>query len=844
MFRATLKSALGHKLRLALTTVSVVLGVAFVVGTLVLTDTINSTFDRLFADANRNTAVNVRAHSEFSSNQNTGDQREPVPAALLDTVRAVPGVREAVGNVEGYAQVVNPTTNKVIGGQGAPGLGEVWTDSSLTPLRLIAGRGPKAADEVAIDANTASDGGIKVGDTITVLLKGPPQRQRVVGVFKFGSTGNLAGATITAFAPGSAQRLLGTPGTYTSIDLAASPGVSQVELRDRVRAVLPAGYEAITGKQLSAESSNSIKSALKFLNVFLLVFAAISLFVGSFIIFNTFTMLVAQRSKEMALLRALGASRRQVTLSVLGESLLVGLVASTVGLAAGLGVAKLLQLLFKAFGADIPATGLTVAVRTPIWAYLLGVGVTMAAAYLPARHAARIPPMAALRDDVALPGATLRRRAIVGAVLVAAGAGLLIAGLAGTSGQPVALVGVGAMGVFLGVTALSPYISQPVVRIVGAPVARVSYAGRLARDNALRNPRRTAATASALMVGLALVAAMTVMSASIKQSSNEVIDRSLGADFVLTTSSFTPFSRTVAERLNGAPGVAAVSSFRLGAAKIGGSTTQLTGTQPATVQRTVQLDMIAGSADSMTDGALLIDAKTAKNKHWTVGQRLPVVFGKTGRTSLRIGGIFKDNQLIGSYLVSTATFEKNFTDSLDSVVAVTAAPNAPVAQVRKTVEAAAALSPNISVKDQAEFKADQRKQINQILGFVLVLLALAVLIAALGIVNTLALSVFERTHEIGLLRAVGMSRRQLRRMVRLESVIIAVFGAVLGVAVGMGFGWALVKALADQGVRTLVIPWTSLALYIVLAAVIGVLAAVLPARRAARQDVLAAIATS
>jgi putative ABC transport system permease protein len=844
MFRATLKSALGHKLRLALTTASVVLGVAFIVGTLVLTDTINATFDRLFADANRNTAVNVRAHSDFTSNQNAGTQRAPVPASLLPTVRAVPGVRDALGNVEGYAQIVSPKTNKVLGGQGAPSLGEVWTDSTLSPLRLTAGRGPKAAGEVAIDTKTAADGGIKVGDTVTVLLKGPPLRQRVVGIFRFGSSGELAGATITAFDPVSAQRLLGSPGVYTSIDVAAASGVSQAELRDRVRRVLPAGYEAITGKDLSAESSNSIKSALKFLNIFLLVFAGISLFVGSFIIFNTFTMLVAQRSKEMALLRALGASRRQVTRSVLGESLLVGVVASTIGLGAGLGVAKLLQLLFKAFGADIPASGLTVLPHTPMWAYLVGVVVTTAAAYQPARLAARIPPMAALRDDVALPSASLRRRAIIGALLVVAGIALLIAGLAGAGSQPAALVGLGAIAVFLGVAALSPYISQPVVRLLGAPIARASYAGRLARDNAMRNPRRTAATASALMVGLALVSAMTVMSSSIKESSNQVIDSSLGADYVLTTSTFTPFTRTVAERLAGAPGVAAVSSFRIGTAKIGGSSTQITGTQPATVRRTVQLDLLSGNLDAMASGALLVDAKTAKAKKWAVGDRVPAVFGKTGATTLPIGGIFKENQLIGSYLISTDTFDKNFADALDSVVAVTTEPNAPVAQVRKTVEAAAALSPNISVKDQAEFKADQRKQINQTLSFVLVLLALAVLIAALGIVNTLALSVFERTREIGLLRAVGMSRRQLRRMVRLESVIISVFGAILGVAVGLGFGWALVRALRDQGIRTLVIPWGSLALYVVLAAIIGVLAAVLPARRAARQDVLQAIATT
>lgn len=844
MFHATVKSVLGHKLRLALTTISVVLGVSFIVGTLVLTDTINATFDRLFSDANRNTAVAVRAHAAFTSVSNAGDQRAPVPAALLETVRAVPGVRDAVGLVEGYAQVVDPRTNKVTGGAGAPGLGEAWLSSAVSPLRLTAGRGPTAPGEVAIDSTTATDHRIAVGDTVKVLVKGPPRQERVVGVFTFGTSGNLAGATLTAFDPATAQRVLGTPGTYTSIQMASARGVSQTQLRDRVRAALPASYEAITGKALSAENSNSIRSALKFINIFLLVFAGISLFVGSFIIFNTFTMLVAQRSREMALLRALGASRRQVTLSVLGESLAVGVVASTVGLAAGLGVAKLLQLLFKAFGADIPANGLTVLAHTPIWAYVVGIGVTVLAAYSPARSAAKIPPMAALRDDMVTQTTSLRRRAILGTALVAVGAGLLIAGLAGAGSQPAGLVGIGAAGIFWGVRALSPFISTPVVRVLGAPVARFSYAGRLARENALRNPRRTSATASALMVGLALVSAMTVMASSIKKSSNDVIDRSLGADFVLATSNFTPFSNAVADRLRTAPGVAAVSSFRLGQAKIGGSAVGLAGTQPNTVDRTVQLHVTKGSKDALaSEGGLLVDEKTATAKKWAVGQQVPAVFG-TGAATLRVGGIYSENQLIGSYLLGVDTFNRHFTNAQDSIVAVTSEPGVPVAQLRKTVEAAAALSPNITVRDSAQFKAEQRKQIDQLLGFILALLALAVIIAALGIVNTLALSVFERTREIGLLRAVGMSRRQLRRMVRIESVIISVFGALLGVAVGLGFGWALVKALSDQGIRSLVVPTGSLLLYVLLAAVIGVLAAVLPARRAAKLDVLKAISTN
>ncbi len=845
MLRTTLKNLLGHKLRLALTTVSVVLGVSFIVGTLVLTDTINATFDRLFGDAERNTSVSVRARADFTTTAGGAEQRAPVPSSLLGQVRAVPGVKEAVGTVEGYAQLVDPHTKKVVENGGAPGLGRAWTGTTLSPLRLTSGRGPSAATEIAIDSRTAEKHRIAVGDTVMVLLAGGPRQEQVVGIFSFGSTGDLAGATLTTFDTVTAQRVLGSPGSYSTIKLAATAGVSQVELRGRVQRVLPKGYEAITGKQAAAENSNSVQSQLKFLNVFLLVFAGISLFVGSFIIFNTFTMLVAQRSREMALLRALGASRRQVTRSVLGESLVVGVVASALGLGVGLGVAKLLKLLLKAFGADIPATGLVLLAHTPSWAFAVGIGVTMAAAYGPARRAAKIPPVAAMRDDVALPMASLRRRAIVGCVLTAGGAVLMGVGLAGASSQPAALVGFGAAAVFWGVRALSPFISRPVVRLLGAPLQRTSgVAGRLARENALRNPRRTAATASALMVGMALVSAMTVMSSSVKASAGEVIDRSLGADFLLTTKTFTPFTNAVAERLRSAPGVAAVSSFRLGEAKVGGSSVGIQGTQPDTVDHTVTLDMLKGSKDALAAGGLLIDEKTATTKKWAVGQQVPVVFTRTGLTSLRVGGIYRENQLLGSYLISTATFERNYTNSLDSIVAVTSAPDVPIAQVRRTVEAAAALSPNIDVRDQAEFKAEQRKQINQVLSFILVLLALAIFIAVLGIINTLALSVFERTREIGLLRAVGMSRRQLRRMVRLESVIISVFGALLGVAVGLGFGWALVTALHDQGIRTLVIPTGSLVGYLVLAGIIGVLAALLPARRAARLDVLRAIATT
>ena len=845
MLRATVKSVLARKLRLALTTLSIVLGVAFIAGTLVLADTLNATFDRLFGEAEKGTSVAVRAKSAFTGD-NLSDNRAPVPESLLDRVRTVPGVRHAVGNVEGYAQLVDPRTRDVIANGQAPGLGVDWDDSTLSPLRLTTGRGPRAPDEIAIDSETAREHDLGPGRSVTVLTRVGPLSARVVGVFKFGSSGNLAGATMTAFEPRTAQRLIGEPSTFSMVRLAAQPGISQEELRDRVRRVLPTGYEALTGTQLSAETANAIQRNLSFFNIFLLVFAGIALFVGSFIIANTFTMLVAQRTRELALFRALGASRRQVTRSVLGEALIVGVVASTVGLLAGVGMAKLLQVLLNAIGVTLPKSALVLKAHTPIWAYVVGVGVTLLAAYPPARRAARVPPVAALRDDVALPERSLRRRAVVGGVLTAAGAVLVGTGLAGVGAQPAALVGLGAMAVFLGVAMLSPLISRPVTRLLGAPFVRFAgVAGRLARENALRNPRRTAATAAALMIGMALVSAMTVMASSIKASSNQIIDRSLGADYIISTTGFTPFSGAVAERVAAVPGIDAVTSFRFGIAKLGGAASNVQGVQPDTVAKTLNLDVYAGSLANLGEGQLLISEKVAKARNWRVGQRVPAVFERAGATTLTVGGVYRENQIAGDHLLSTAAFTRYFPRSLDLVVAATAGPGVDRSQVHAAVErAAAAASPNVRVRDQSEFKEEQRKQVDQLLALVIALLALAILIAVLGIVNTLALSVFERTREIGLLRAVGMSRRQLRRMIRLESVIIAVFGAVLGVIVGIGFGWALAQALRDEGVGVLVIPGGQLALYVLLAAFVGVLAAVLPARRAARLDVLRAIATT
>jgi putative ABC transport system permease protein len=850
MLRATVKSLLAHKLRLALTTISVVLGVAFVAGTLVLTDTLNATFDTLFGEADAKTAVAVRARSSFeATDSGAGDTRRLVPAALVAKLRGVPGVSDVVPTVDGFAQLVDPKKRDVISNGAAPGLGTDWAESRLSPLHLTAGRAPAAPEEIAVDSETARKGQLTVGESVPVIVRTGIVPARVVGIFRFGSTGSLAGATLTAFERSAAQRyLLGTADSYSSIKLGAAPGVSQEQLRDRVATVVPSGFEAVTGTKLAAESASAVQEGVKFFKIFLLVFAAISLFVGSFIIVNTFTMLVAQRTRELALLRAIGASRGQVTRCVLGEALAVGLIASLVGLVAGIGVARVLQLLVNAFGGGLPTGGLVILARTPIWALAVGLGVTVAAAYPPARRAAKIPPVAALRDDVALPEASLLRRAIFGATLVVGGVAFLVAGLAGGSDQPAALVGLGATILFWGVRSLSPFLSRPAVRLLGVPMVRFAkVSGRLARDNALRNPRRTAATASALMIGMALVSAMTVMASSIKASAADVIDSSLGADFVVSTSSFQPFSTGVADRIRKLPGVQAVTSFRTGTAKVGvgSGQKQIQGVQPDTVGETLTLRMKSGDLAALARNELLINEKQAERRSWQVGQSVPVEFPATGRSTLRIGGIYADNQIAGSYLLSTAVFAKHYPRSLDLVVAVKKTPEAAASAVQAAVKRVAEeASPNVVVRDQTEFKAEQRKQVNQLLVFVTALLLFSVLIAVFGIINTLALSVFERTREIGLLRAVGMSRRQVRRMVRLESVIIAVFGALLGVVIGLGFGTAIVRALADEGVGQLVVPFGSLAGYVVLAAVIGVLAAILPARRAARLDVLQAVAAA
>ena len=847
MLRITLKGLLAHKLRLVLTALSVVLGVAFVAGSLILGDTLNRTFDNLFATAYSGTDVGVRGKAAFEASAVEGGDptqtRAPVPEDVLGIVTGVPGVAEAAGDYYGFAQIVAPD-GTAVETSGAPTFGGAWLGTSrLNPYKLVDGKAPAGPGQVAIDAETATGADITVGDRITVLTETGQREAVVSGVVGFGAeSGSLAGATVTLFDPATAETALGTDGAYSEILAVGDGSVSDAELRDRVAAVLPAGVAAYTGEQLGEMDASDIQEGLGFFTTFLLVFAAIAVFVGSFIIFNTFTMLVAQRTRELALLRALGASRHQVNRAVLTEAAAVGIVGSTLGLGLGVGLAVALRELIDALLGSLPAGGLVFQANTVVWSYVVGVVVTVVAAVAPARRATRIAPVAALRDDVAMPVSSLHRRAVVGVVLAGLGVAGMTAGLLGEA--PLLVLGIGALLVFVGAASLSPFASRPVVGGLGRLLPRVwGTTGRLARENALRNPRRTAATASALMVGLALVSAVGVLSASLVTSANAIIDRSVGADFIVTTANFMPVPGGTAEAMRSVDGVAAVTSFRAGQAEVGGRVTSLQGVTADTVDQTLQLDVTAGELSALAEGMLLADEDLAKDRGWAVGDTLPVVYGRTGASEVVLGGTYAENQIAGPFLVSLETFDANFASNLDQVVAMNADPDADLAAVRRGIEAVAAGAGGLQVRDQSEFKQEQRDQINQLLGFVLVLLALAVLIAALGIVNTLALSVIERTREVGLLRAVGMSRVQVRRMIRLEAVVIAVFGTLLGLVLGIAYGVSFVRALADEGIDQLSIPWGQLVAYLVVGGLIGVLAAIWPARRASRLDVLKAITT-
>ncbi|MFD9395349.1 ABC transporter permease [Streptomyces sp. NPDC060000] len=853
MLKATLRSFLAHKGRLLLSALAVVLSVAFVAGSLIFSDTVTRTFDRLFASTSPD--VTVQPRDDLTASVPTGAV-QTVPAALAGQVARVDGVASAHADVsvenitvvDGDDKSVGPTT-------GAPTIATDWYVSDRSPVKLTSGHAPQGAGEAMLDADTADKKHVKIGDTLTVMAQPGTFEVKIVGIATFTTTN--PGAALVYLDPATAgTQLLGSADKATSISVDAAQGVSDAVLERRVvAAVGTATYDVKTADEQAKSSAEALGGFLDVIKYVMLGFAGIAVLVGVFLIVNTFSMLIAQRTRELGLLRALGADRRQVRRSVLTEAVLLGLVGSTLGLAAGIGLAAGLIKLMSAFGMNLNAAEMVVGWATPVSAYVVGVGVTFVAAYLPARRAATVSPMAALADaDIAGTGRPLRVRAVVGTVVGALGVAAL-AGCASASktASAASLLGLGVVLTLIATVIAGPLLVRPVIRVLGGAFpALFGSVGRMSQRNALRNPRRTGATAAALMVGLALVGGMSVASASMSKSFDQQIDKTLGADFVVQNANFTPFSEEVTDAVRDTGGVGLVVRQRFAPVAVrlpDGKRVETTATgYDDRVDDVAHVTYAAGgTAAALADGAIGMDADFAADHGVRLGSVLPVQFPGDRTTSLKVGALTDQDTgdgfgMQGGLFVGIATVERYVPDGQDSALYVNASSGTTGDQLRPRLERTLAAYPQVQARDQADYKKLVHDQIAVLLYLVYALLGLAIVIAVLGVVNTLALSVVERTREIGLLRAIGLARRQLRRMIRLESVVIAVFGAVLGLALGLVWGVCIQQVLELQGMKAFAVPWGTLVAVMVGSAVVGVVAALLPALRASRMNVLAAIA--
>ena len=848
MLRTSFKNMLAHRRRLAATALAVILGVALIAGTLVLTDTISQTFTGLYSTVYQGTDAVVRAKAAFTGIQNSGAQRPPVDAGLVASLRTVKGVAADEGVVRGYARLVG-SNGQALGNPNTTGtVGRSWPGTGpLNPWVLAAGRPPGADNEIVIDAKSASDGHLAVGDTATVLVEGPPRQMLIIGIARFGGASSPGGASVVLFTVPAAQKLVGQPGKFDSISFAAQPGVSQTQLVRNLQAVLPAGLEAVTGQQAASEDRSTTVNAVGQLTTLLLVFAVAALLVGAFMIFNTFSITVAQRTRENGLLRALGATRRQILSSVLLEAVTVGLLASAVGLGVGVAVAAGLKALLAAIGIDIPAGGIVFTARTVIIALVVGTGVTVAAALSPARKAGKVPPIAAMQDAaVTSTGYGSKQRVFVGLGVLALGAAALFTGLLAHLSSPVLAVGVGAVLVFFGVAILGRTVALPISRVLGAPLPSLrGVAGTIARQNAMRNPKRTAAAASALMICVGLVSFITIFASSATAAVNTVIGRAFTGDFLINsgaggTGGVDP---ALARRVSQLPQVALASGLRVGMAKIEGGAQQVVAVDPRTAFGILDVQPLQGNENDLGRDAIAVYKTVATDHHLKIGDHIPVLFADTGTRSMRVALIYGSNEPAGNYLLGISAYQANFTNQYDLYVLVKKAPGVSAAAALAAVKTVTRDYPGTTVQNEAQYAAQTAQPINQILDLIYILMLLAVIIALLGIGNTLALSIYERIREIGLFRAVGMTRRQLRSTIRLESVVIALQGTVLGLLIGVLFGWAIVHALNIFGTGVVSIPYRTLVAVVILAAIGGVVTAIRPANRAAKLNILRAIVT-
>ncbi|WP_418957472.1 ABC transporter permease [Streptomyces tritici] len=853
VLKTSLRNFFAHKGRMALSAVAVLLSVAFVSGTLVLTDTMNTTFDRLFASTVSDVTLTAKG-ADADEIPGTG-RPEGFPASLVDTVRRTEGVAEATGSVVSLGVTVVDARNKDLGPtSGAPTIAVSWNRNELRSMHITSGRAPSGPGDVLVDATTAERNGLKIGDELRTIAVTGDFRTRISGIVDFKVTN--PGATVLYFDPATAQReLLGKEGMFTQIAAEAKPGVSDERLKRNIAAAVGGGYKLQTAAEAADEGRKEISGFLDVMKYAMLGFAGVAFLVGVFLIVNTFSMLVAQRTREIGLMRAIGSSRRQVNRSVLVEALLLGVVGSVAGVAAGVGLALGLMELMSALGMNLSTQDLTVKWTTPAVGLVLGIVVTVLAAYIPARRAGKVSPMAALRDaGTPADGRAGPVRAVLGLLLTAGGgAALWAATQADEAAAGSVWLGAGIVLSLIGFVVVGPLLAGGVVRVLSAVVLRAfGPVGRMAERNALRNPRRTGATGAALMIGLALVACLSVVGASMVASATEELDRSVGADFIVQSANRQPIVPQAQAALEATPGLKHVTEYTWLPATVtgpGGKALEkgLVAAEP-TYTQDVRRETTGGRlADAYGKNAMSVGSDYAAEHGVKVGDVLTVAFNGGSTAKLKVAAITSDSGSVDKGVmytnITTAAAYVPAARLPRSTVVFATAQDGEEAAAYTALKGALAEYPQYKVRNQADYKKELQDQVGQLLNIVYGLLALAIVVAVLGVVNTLALSVVERTREIGLMRAIGLSRRQLRRMIRLESVVIALFGALLGLGLGMGWGTAAQKLLALEGLGVLEIPWPTILTVFAGSAFVGLFAALVPAFRAGRMNVLNAIAS-
>uniref|UniRef100_A0AAU2V987 ABC transporter permease n=1 Tax=Streptomyces sp. NBC_00003 TaxID=2903608 RepID=A0AAU2V987_9ACTN len=842
MFKTALRNVLAHKARLLMTVLAVMLGVAFVSGTLVFTDTLGNAFRNQSSKSYDKVAVAVTTYGSRDD-----AEREPgVSKQTLQKIEKLDGVASATGRVDGFAGVAG-TDGKLIGqgwankgGNFAPGQG--GNDPAYT---FTQGSGPVEDDQIALDKDTADKGKYAVGDTVRVATNGPVKQYKLAGVFTTEDGQVNAGGSLVLFDTAVAQELYLKPGYFQNVSVAAAPGADAQKILGEVKPLLPKDASAKTGQELADQEAKDIEKGLSGLNQTLLAFAAIALFVGIFLISNTFTMLVAQRTRELALMRAVGASRGQVRRSVLAEALVVGTIASAIGFALGLGLATGLRSAMGAFGAKLPDGPLIISATPVIAALAVGVFVTLIAALLPAWRAAKIPPVAAMSSvhGVATTKSLVVRNSIGGVITLGGAAAVMAGAAAGKDGKM--LIGLGAFLALVGIIILIPLLSRPVIALVRPALSKAfGVSGKLASQNAVRNPRRTGATASALAIGLTLVTGLSVLGVTLGSAIDKMTTDNIKADYMVQmAANGSGLDKDVLSALRKAPGVSAVSPKESSYLQLDGSGQSVAGVTPGDIEKVINVEPVSGSLATLGQGQIAVDDKTAAKHGWKPGSKVAVEFADQKKGSLTIGATYKENEFLDSVLAPTSVLDPHQTKPYIPQIFVKTDGGATSAN-EKALVSALGDNPAISIMDQQDIRNEFGGMINTLLNIMYGLLAMALLIAVLGVVNTLAMSVFERQQEIGMLRAIGLDRRKVKRMIRLEAIVISMFGAVIGIGLGSFLAWAIGQTIKKSIPNyALVIPWDRIGIFLLLAGLVGVLAAMWPARSAAKLNMLTAIKT-